>query len=188
MQPIIVPKATPRKVSWIVQCSQEQCRLFISCNSHWVYSFSSLENLQLKGDLRELPSCHLFWSELLHLWLYKHEHAGGISGAYRKHFFTYHIYTNAQILWFGGGKCVKIHKLCVIYTFLGWREALVDHRCKSQITFTHVFLIFMVVPPPNYIYIYIYLYFSQDVKRPWIHHHGNWLPLRNHQWCPPHWA
>ena len=38
-----------------------------------------------------------------------------------------------------GKKCVNLHKLCVIYTFLGRREALVDHRHKSQITFTQIY-------------------------------------------------
>ena len=43
--------------------------------------------------------------------------------------------------------CVNLHKLCVIYTNLGQRETLIDHRYKLQTTCTQFFTP-KVDPPP----------------------------------------
>ena len=45
-----------------------------------------------------------------------------------------HIYTFFRPL--GVKICVNLHKLCVNYTNLGWREALVDHLQNRIYTFT----------------------------------------------------
>jgi hypothetical protein len=51
--------------------------------------------------------------------------------------FTHFAFAHLHIICdLAGKKCVNLHKLCVIYTFLGQQEALVDHGRKSQTTFT----------------------------------------------------
>ena len=79
---------------------------------------------------------------------------------YAPHFFAFCICTFTYNLWFGRKKCVNLHKLCVIYTFLGRREALVNHRRKSQITFT-LFFSSLWSSPLICIYISLSLFFPR---------------------------
>ena len=77
----------------------------------------------------------------------------------------------------------KLTQICVIYTNLGRQEALVDHRHKTQITFTHFLTPKVDPPPPQLVRC---LQFMLDVSRLQIHHCGNRVPSWNHQLSPPH--
>ena len=75
------------------------------------------------------------------------------SGAYRKTQIANRICTNAHFFTCLGEKfaqiCAHLHKLCVIYTNLGRREATSTSLHKSQIAFTqNLFLVLRSAPLP----------------------------------------